>query len=150
VKSRTILTAVAATAAAAGLALTPLAASAHVAAPAVKKHVYSFLSLTKGQVGFTKTTGGEQDTDVNAKGKVIGYDELYLSFNPKANTGIFYITVVASGGFLYASAAAGSGPVNKGTITGGTGAFKGAKGTIVAKNLNAAGTKTAVTITFFV
>jgi len=32
--------------------------------------------------------------------------------------------------------------------TGGTGAFKGAKGTIRAKNLNKAGTRTAVTVKY--
>jgi hypothetical protein len=34
----------------------------------------------------------------------------------------------------------------KGAITGGDGAFEYAKGSIVVKNLNAAGTKAAVTI----
>ena len=33
-------------------------------------------------------------------------------------------------------------------VTGGTGAFKGATGTITAKALNKAGTRTAVTITY--
>jgi hypothetical protein len=150
VKSRTVITAVAATAVAAGLALTPLAASAHVAVPAVKKHVYSFISLTKGEVSFTKTTAGQQDTDVNAKGKVIGYDTLYFSFNPKTGAGTINVVAVAPGGFIYGVGAASNSPTTKGTVTGGTGAFKGAKGTFVAKNLNAAGTKTAVTITYYV
>ena len=149
-KSRTVITAAAATAAAAGLALTPLAASAHVAAPTVKKHVYSFISVTKSEVDFTKTSSGQQDTDTNAKGKVIGYDELYFTFNPRTNKGTINVTVVAPGGFLYGAGSVSESPTIKGSVTGGTGAFKGAKGTFVAKNLNAAGTKTAVTITFYV
>lgn len=35
-----------------------------------------------------------------------------------------------------------------GKVTGGTGAFAGATGRIKAKNLNAAGTRTVVTITY--
>ena len=57
-------------------------------------------------------------------------------------------TADASGGFIYGVANASASPVIHGTLTGGTGIFKGAAGTILAKNLNAAGTKTAVTITY--
>jgi hypothetical protein len=35
-----------------------------------------------------------------------------------------------------------------GKVTGGTGAFAGARGTIAARNLNAKGTRTAVTIRY--
>jgi hypothetical protein len=41
-----------------------------------------------------------------------------------------------------------SGAVSNGKVTGGTGAFKGATGTITAKNLNKAGTRTAVKVTY--
>ena len=37
---------------------------------------------------------------------------------------------------------------SNGKVTGGTGAFAGAKGTIKAKALNASGTRTAVTVTY--
>jgi hypothetical protein len=49
---------------------------------------------------------------------------------------------------VYGVANASSSPVIHGTVTGGTGAFRGAAGTILAKNLNNAGTKTSVTITY--
>ena len=49
---------------------------------------------------------------------------------------------------MYGVANASSSPVIHGTVTGGTGAFRGAAGTILAKNLNNAGTKTSVTITY--
>jgi hypothetical protein len=39
-------------------------------------------------------------------------------------------------------------PVIRGRVTGGTGAFRGAAGSITAKNLNKAGTRTAVTIKY--
>lgn len=41
-----------------------------------------------------------------------------------------------------------AGEISHGKVTGGTGAFKGATGTVKAKNLNSAGTRTAVTITY--
>ena len=41
-----------------------------------------------------------------------------------------------------------TGAITNGKVTGGTGAFARATGTIKAKNLNAAGTRTAVTITY--
>jgi len=40
------------------------------------------------------------------------------------------------------------GPVTRGKVTGGTGTFRGASGTITAKTLDKNGTKTAVTITY--
>ena len=39
-------------------------------------------------------------------------------------------------------------PAVHGRVTGGTGAFRGATGTITARNLNKAGTRTAVTIKY--
>jgi hypothetical protein len=38
--------------------------------------------------------------------------------------------------------------MSRGTVTGGTGSYQGAAGAILAKNLNSAGTRTAVTITY--
>ena len=59
-------------------------------------------------------------------------------------------TVDTTGGFLYGTVTLNfkTGAVTDGKVTGGTGAFKGATGTIKAKNLNQAGTRTAVTITY--
>ncbi len=41
-----------------------------------------------------------------------------------------------------------TGAITNGKVTGGTGKFKGATGRIKAKNLDSAGTRTAVTITY--
>jgi hypothetical protein len=49
---------------------------------------------------------------------------------------------------VYGVANASSNPVTHGTVTGGTGIFKGASGTIVAKNLSKSGSRTEVTITY--
>jgi hypothetical protein len=86
--------------------------------------------------------------DVNKAGKVVGYDLLYFVFNPKTESAKINFTAVINGGFVYGVANASANPVTHGTVTGGTGIFKGAAGTILAKNLNNAGTRTAITITY--
>jgi hypothetical protein len=53
-----------------------------------------------------------------------------------------------SGGFVYGVCAGSNIGVMHGRITGGTNAYTGATGTFLAKNLNKAGTRTAVTITY--
>jgi hypothetical protein len=86
---------------------------------------------------------------VNAAGKTVGFDVLHFTV-ASATTGNVNITGDFSGGFLY-----GTGTINfktnafsNGKVTGGTGAFKGVTGTIKAKSLNKAGTRTTVTITY--
>ena len=99
-------------------------------------------------VTFTKTTFGIQDTDVNAKGKTIGCDELYFKATSK-NTATANVALDTTGGFLYGTLTVNfTSPVINGKVTGGTGAFKGATGTITAKSLNKAGTRTAVTVKY--
>ena len=60
------------------------------------------------------------------------------------------IAVDTTGGFLYATFTLNlkASALTNGKVTGGTGAFAGATGTIKAKNLNAAGTRTAVAVTY--
>jgi hypothetical protein len=67
-----------------------------------------------------------------------------------ATTGAINLTVDTSGGFLYGTGTINlkTGAFSNGMVTGGTGSFTGATGTIKAKNLNKAGTRTAVTITY--
>jgi hypothetical protein len=51
-----------------------------------------------------------------------------------------------NGGLLYGTLQVSSNPLTHGTVTGGSGAFAGATGTITGKSISA--TKTAVTITY--
>ena len=98
-------------------------------------------------VSFTKTTGANQETDVNAAGKTVGFDMIYFAAT-SATSGTVNITVDTSGGFLYGTATVSikTGAITNGKATRGTGAFKGAKGTIKAKAIS--NTKHAVTITY--
>jgi hypothetical protein len=109
-------------------------------------HTLKFISVQKNSVNFTKVTVGQQDTDVNAKGKTIGFDELYIVFHPKTKTGTANATLDTNGGMLYAVLKVSISGKSHGTVTGGTGAFKGATGTISGKSISS--TKTAVTVTY--
>ena len=127
-----------------GALVLPAVASAHSTT-----HTLKFISVTKQSIMFTKATGGQQDTDVNAAGKTVGFDMLYFK-SVSATTGNVNVTVDTTGGFLYGTLTVNfkTGAISNGKVTGGTGSFAGATGTIKAKNLNPAGTRTAVTITY--
>ena len=112
-------------------------------------HTLKFTSVTQKSVMFTKTSGGQQDTDVNATGKTVGFDMLYFA-QASPTTGHINVTVDTTGGLLYGTLTINfkTGVLSNGKVTGGIGAFSGATGTIAAKNLNPAGTRTAVSITY--
>ncbi len=125
-----------------GAILLPAAASAHAVS-----HTLTFTAVQQATVSFSKTTGGSADKDVDQAGKVIGFDVLRFVFNPKTGTASIGVALDTAGGFLYGVLHESSGPVTHGTVTGGTGAYAGATGTITATS-NKAGTRTAVTITY--
>jgi hypothetical protein len=128
----------------AGAILLPAVASAHSTT-----HTLKFISVQQKSVGFPKASGANQDTDVNAAGKTVGFDMIYFKAT-SPTTGAINVTVDTNGGFLYGTGTinVNTGVLSNGKVTGGTGSFAGATGTIKAKNLNKAGTKTAVTITY--
>jgi hypothetical protein len=144
-KARTFIAAVAAAALLGGggaaLAL-PAAANADSVS-----HTLKFTSVEKSTVTFGKANSGQQDTDVNSKGKTVGYDMLNIQVNSKGN-GQIQFTVDAPNGFLIGFLPVNKGKVDPGLVTGGIGIYKGAFGSIKTKNLNTAGTRTAVTITY--
>jgi hypothetical protein len=144
-KLRTSLAAAVAVLGATGAFMLPAVASAHSGT-----HTLTFISVQKAAVGFTKTTQGQQDTDVNTAGKPVGFDELYIAGHPSTGTGAVNATVDTTGGLLYSTFTVTfqTGAVTNGKIRGGTGAFMGATGTFKAKPLNKAATKYAVTITY--
>jgi hypothetical protein len=143
-RTRISITAIA-TAAAAGTTAAILvpAASAHPVS-----HTLKFTTVEEGQVAFSRTVSVAQDKDVSPAGKVIGYDVIRFVYNPRTSTGTISAAIDLEGGFLYGQLRQTGSPVSHGTVTGGTGAFKGATGTITAKALNQQDTRTAVTITY--
>ena len=132
------------TAAALGLTGTILLPAA--AGAGTVTHTLAFTSVQKSQVKFSSTSSGSADLDVNKAGKVIGFDMLNFTVNPATGKVAAGVTVDTAGGFLYGVLQTSSGPVIHGTVTGGTGAFAGATGTITATQKTA--TRTAVIITY--
>ena len=125
-----------------GALVLPAVASAHSASTTLK-----FVSVEKAFAQFTTATFAQQDTDLNAVGKTIGFDELYFAAT-SASSANANVTGDFSGGLLYGTFTVNfkTGAITNGKVTGGTGAFAGATGTIKAKSISK--TKTAVTITY--
>ena len=125
-----------------GALVLPAVASAHSST-----HTLKFISVQKASVSFSKTTNGQQDTDVNTAGKTVGFDMLYITA-VSATTANVNVTGDFSGGFLYGTGTINfkTGAFSNGKVTGGTGAFAGATGTIKTKTISK--TKTAVTVTY--
>jgi hypothetical protein len=145
VKIRSVITAAGAAAVLGGTAalVLPAAASAHNAT-----HRLRFIAVAVNSVAFTRTTEGVQDTDFNRSGKIIGFDNLYLTFTSKTSAS-GRATLDIKGGFIYSTiATTNGGKTFHGKVTGGTGAFTGATGSFTARAINKTGTKAAVTLTY--
>jgi hypothetical protein len=84
-------------------------------------HTLTFTSVQQATAKLSPTTQAAEDKDVTKAGKVMGF-----SFNPKTTTTSIGVAVDLSGGFLYGVMTESDGPVTHGTVTGGTGTFKGA------------------------
>ena len=126
-----------------GAFVLPAAASA-----STSTHTLKFTAETKSSAAFSNSADAEQDTDVNGAGKVVGYDMLYVKLVSSTSADL-NITVDVNGGMLYGTAKLNSkGMVVDGTVTGGTGAFAHAAGTLTVQTLNKAGTRHAVKITY--
>jgi hypothetical protein len=123
------------------LALPAMATSAHSAPTTLQ-----LTAVTNSSITFTSTTIGFTETDVNAAGMTIGFDETYFT-STGVNTGTLKAAFDINGGFLYTTLTSTDGDKTfTGKVTGGTGVFKGATGTITATNLTS--NKTAVTIVY--
>jgi hypothetical protein len=119
----------------------PAVASAHNASTTLK-----FTAVTNKSHSFARTIFINQETDVSSTGKTIGFDVVYVKV-----TGGTKATANAAfdfkGGLLYATAiTTDGGKTFTGKVTGGTGAFKGATGTLTGKSV--ANNKTSITIVY--
>ena len=117
------------------------------ASPQATTHKLSFISVTKTEVNFSKTSVGVQETDVSKVGKIVGFDEIY-GVAVSATASAANVTIVTTGGMLYGTfdISLVTGKITDGKVTGGTGQFKKATGTLTASAIN--NVKTAVTITY--
>ena len=123
-----------------GALVLPATASAHNASHTLKLTVVPVKSIR-----FTRTTFGAQETDHNSAGKTIGFDDVNYTVTGKT-TATADVAYDVKGGFIYTAVTTTNGGRRfSGKVTGGTGAFTGATGTITIK---IARNKGAVTITY--
>jgi hypothetical protein len=119
-----------------------------IASASTTTHTLKFTAETKGSAALSNSAEAEQDTDVNGAGKVVGYDIIYVKLVSPTSADL-NITVAVNGGMLYGTAKLnGKGMVTNGRVTGGTGAFARAAGTLTVQTLNKAGTRHAVKVTY--
>jgi hypothetical protein len=143
---KTVVAAVALTGAAAlsGAAILPGAAAQHPAA----KHVMRFVSVSgpshdAGRFGFVAS-----DTDKRA-GKVIGYDALSGTYNPKSGVVKLDVGLALKGGLITVHISQkGDQLTATGRITGGSGVYKGIRGTVATRSKSENSKKTFVTLRY--
>ena len=121
-----------------------------LASPQAATHTWKFTSVQVSSINFSQTHFGQADVDRNRSHERIGFDTLNGYFHPKTNSVTIDVSFDSKGGFMYFHLHSTSQTTYAGKITGGTGRFKHAQGTIAARNLNDQGTRTAVTVTFTV
>jgi hypothetical protein len=112
-------------------------------------HTLKFIAVQKATVSYSSSGVplAIQETDVNTANKPVGFDMLYITAT-SPTSGTANVTVDTNGGFLYGTFNVNpkTGVISNGKVTGGTGAFIGATGTIKATTISS--TKHAVTITY--
>lgn len=93
----------------------------------------------------------EQETDVNTKGKVVGHDVLICKNtsvkNQAACTAVFKLTSPKSGSISVKVTAKFTDKTYSGPVTGGTGAYAGARGTVTITPGSGGKTKIVITLT---
>jgi hypothetical protein len=129
--SRISIAVAAAVLTAAGLTTAALATNSDAGTPAARSHVQRFHAHATAQLATTKTTFVLAERDVTGH-KVIGHDVLYCrSTRTHSNC---QIALAQQGGLIYAHfLLRDSDHSIRGTITGGTGHYRGARGTITGQ-----------------
>jgi len=118
-----------------------------LASPHVTSHTMTFTAVTKASIGFSDASAGVQQTDVSRAGKTVGFDESYgVVVSATAVDNDFVLDT--NGGLLYGSYTLNvvTGKVTDGKVTGGTGTFKHATGTLAAEAV--ASRKYTITVTY--
>jgi hypothetical protein len=129
-----------------GMLVTGVLLAVGTAEAARSSEVIRFLAVQVNQKQPNDKTFIIKDNDL-INGKKVGHDTLTCKAvsQSKANCSI---VIVFAAGKLYAKFVLSfTAPGGKGTISGGTGKYAGAKGTLTFKNLNDEGTRTRVVLT---
>ncbi len=127
----------------AGLLLTTTAASAHSA-----QQILTFVTVEQNAVVYSPTSLAATDEDFSTSGQLIGFAVLHFTTNPVSGELRIDAAVAVDGGVIYGRlrSASSTSPIATGKVTGGTGAFRDAVGTITATAQSA--TASVVTVVF--
>jgi hypothetical protein len=106
-------------------------------------HTLRLNSISKGQhqVGGRSFTGIDVD---KRHGKVLGYDTLSGKFNVKTHIAVLDVAAALRGGLLYIHGRSTEAGDFTGRVTGGTGRFHGAAGTVTGTQVNNNTTKIVI------
>jgi hypothetical protein len=111
-------------------------------------HILKFVSAEVNAIQYSATALAATDDAFSTSGELIGFDVLHFTTNPVSGEVRIDAAVNLKGGVIYGTltSAAITSPIIIGKVTGGTGAFRDAAGTIVATAESA--TTSLVTVTF--
>jgi hypothetical protein len=115
-------------------------------APAPTMHM-RFIAHSDRNINFGRRTFGGTEIDRRA-GHRVGFDLISGKFDPATGTVTIDVAVARRGGLLYGKVHSVSATRYVGRVTGGSGRFKGANGTVTARNLNQQGSRTRVVVTY--
>jgi hypothetical protein len=145
-KVRTLIAGMSAAAVvASGGLLFTTSANAQSAAPRSLK----FESVEINAVEYATNTFAGSDDDYNAAGTLIGFDVLHFTTNPVSGKVRIAAAVVMDGGIIDGAltSASSTALITTGKVTGGTGAFRGATGTITVTAESATTSEVVVVFT---
>jgi hypothetical protein len=112
---------------------------------AAKTHTWKFVAIQTGAHNFGRVTFGGTDKD-RSKGKFVGYDVISGKFNIRTHTVRIDFALSRQGGLMYGHVVGTEGGSYAGAVSGGTGRYKGARGTVTGHNAPQTDTKTYLTI----
>jgi hypothetical protein len=131
------------------LAVTGVAGSTMVnsADAALTTHHMRFITHSDRNIQFGKRTFGSTEIERH-NGHRVGFDVISGKFNPATHSVTIYISVARRGGLLHARVHSVSPTAYVGRVTGGSGRFMGARGTVTARDLKGNNNATRVVVTY--
>jgi hypothetical protein len=115
------------------------------AARSAKVHTWKFVALQTGSHNFSRIAFGGTDKN-RSKGKFAGYDVISGTFDISTRTADIDFALSRKGGLMYGHVTGTEGGQYAGRVTGGTGRYKGAKGTVTGHNAAQTDKKTFLTV----
>jgi hypothetical protein len=110
------------------------------------KHMH-FVAHSDRDINFTQRTFGGTEVDRH-NGNRVGFDLISGRFDPATQKVTIFVSVARAGGLLFARLHSVSNTRYAGHVTGGSGRFKGAHGTVTARNLDQQANRTRVNVTY--